>query len=317
MSCLQVTIVRPSLSLPNQYNTFRSTAIQSIAPVNSSNLHNAIKPTIVLSKKCTNLMRCHVMQRTRASRYQQCTPVCLFGGKGESKNGDEGSPWKSLEKAMSSFKKEKSLEDVLRQQIEKKDYYDGGSGEIPPGGGGGGGGGGFGGTQDEGSFGEILDEILQVTVALLALIALYLYIIANDQVTLFITDTLKFLAGKKGPRLRSIMYDFGRLYQSLNTRVPYDPYWLEKAIITTPTFYDSPKKYENIIKSIRRASKDDMDTDSDNDNKASSDNMYTNDDDDDNDGSDNYNAKSGDSDNDNAYDDDDDDDDDVDVDNEI
>lgn len=243
-------------------------------------------------------MKCHVMQRICASRYQQCTPVCLFGGKGDSKNGDEGSPWKSIEKAMSNFKKEKSLEDVLRQQIEKKDYYDGGSGDLPPGGGGGGGGDGFGEPEDEG-FAGILDDILQVTLAILALVALYLYIIAGDQVMLFLTDAFDFLSGKKGPRLRAIMYDIGKLYQTLNTRTPYDPYWLEKAIITTPTLYDTPKKYERILKTLKRASKGDMDSDSDDDDeKVTSDNTNTNDDDDE---SDNYNANDEDSDNEIVY----------------
>ena len=86
---------------------------------------------------------------------------------------------------MSSFKKEQSLEDVLRQQMEKQDYYDGGD---PPGGGsGGGGGGGFGGPEDEG-FAGMLDDILQATLAILALIVLVICLINSFR---FFHDYLK------------------------------------------------------------------------------------------------------------------------------
>lgn len=83
----------------------------------------------------------------------------------------QGSPWKSLEKATSNFRKESSVEDLLRQQIQKQEFYDGGSGgENTGGGGGGGSGGGSGsgsgdsspGESDDMSILETLDEYLQV-----------------------------------------------------------------------------------------------------------------------------------------------------------
>ncbi|MBA0637004.1 hypothetical protein Godav_029015, partial [Gossypium davidsonii] len=85
-----------------------------------------------------------------------------------------GSPWKSIEKAIGNFGKKQSIEDVLRQQIEKQDYYDEGSGQNPPRGGGGGssgGGDGFGESEDEGPSG-ILDETMQVILATLGFIFL-------------------------------------------------------------------------------------------------------------------------------------------------
>ncbi|XP_076911891.1 uncharacterized protein LOC143570008 [Bidens hawaiensis] len=210
MSYLQVTAVRPSLRVPDQFNTLGRSAIQCIAPVNMFNLHNALKPSFGSSKRCTELMKCNTLHKRSAYCYQQCTPVCSFGGKEDYKNDNEGgSPWKSIEKAMSSFKKEPSLEDVLRQQMERQEYYDG----DPPGGGGDGGGdggGGFGGTDDEG-FDGLLDDILQVTLAILELIVLYLYIIRRDQLKLFIRSIFDFILGKKGPPIRTIMYAFAEL----------------------------------------------------------------------------------------------------------
>lgn len=271
MSCLQITAFRPSLHIPGRYNTLHGLAVQRIAPVNIFNLHNSLKPTVGSSKKCTELMTRYVIQRTGASHYQQCTPVCLFGGKGESKNGNEASPWKSIEKAMSGLKKEQSLEDVLRQQMEKQDYDDDGSGEDPPPGGGGGGGGGYGGTQDEG-FAGMWDDIQQVTFAILALIAVYVYIVMGDRVMAFIAEGFEFLAGKRGPRLRTIMYEFARFYETYRAKVVVDPYWLEKAIIATPTWWDSPQKYRRVlrphlrrIKSSKTLDSDDDDNDKDSD----------------------------------------------------
>lgn len=74
---------------------------------------------------------------------------------------------------MDKFKGE-SVEDVLRQQIQKGQYLDDGdSGAKPPGrgdGGGSGGGEGPGGSEEE-SFGEMLDEALQAIIAFLGFIS--------------------------------------------------------------------------------------------------------------------------------------------------
>ena len=76
---------------------------------------------------------------------------------------------------MGNFKKEGSIEDVLRQQIEKNEFYEekggGGGGKGRGGGGGGDGLGGSGGTEDEG-FAGIMDETLQVILATVGFIFL-------------------------------------------------------------------------------------------------------------------------------------------------
>ncbi|WOG86951.1 hypothetical protein DCAR_0206170 [Daucus carota subsp. sativus] len=183
--------------------------------------------------------------KTYTSGIQRCAPVFVFGGKGNSTDDNDASPWKSLEKAMSGLKKEKSLEDVLREQMEKKEYYDdGGSGGKRPGGGGGGGGDGFGESEDEG-FSGILDEAFQVFMATLGFILLYVYIIAGDEVIAFFKDILRFLARRPNNRFSNMFYRFGRQYQ---TQYQEDPYALEKAILNTPTWWDSPTKYKRMIK---------------------------------------------------------------------
>ena len=74
---------------------------------------------------------------------------------------------------METFKGQ-SIEDILRQQIEKGECYDNsGSGGKPPAGGGGHGGGGSGGSKD-GGFSGMLDETLQVVLATIGFIFLVL-----------------------------------------------------------------------------------------------------------------------------------------------
>lgn len=91
----------------------------------------------------------------------------------------QGSPWQALKNVFGRFKG-KSLEGELRQQLEKKQFYDdsgSGSGiKRPPGGGGGGGGDGGDGSgesEDEGLAG-IIDETVQVILATIGFIFLVL-----------------------------------------------------------------------------------------------------------------------------------------------
>lgn len=188
--------------------------------------------------------------------YQRCPTVCLFGGKGKSENDNDASPWKSLEKAMGSFKKDNSIEDVLRQQIEKQEYFDDGdSGGIPPLGGGGGGGDGSGESEDEG-FAGIFDEFLQVILGTIGFIFLYTYIITGEELTRLAKDYIKYLFGKdKSVRLRRAMYSWGQFYKRATTKkvIPRD--WLERAILNTETLYDSPEKYRRILRSYIRRSR--------------------------------------------------------------
>lgn len=79
--------------------------------------------------------------------------------------------WKSFGNAIENLGKKSSVEDVLKQQIEKREYYDGGNPPGGRGGGSGGGGGGFGGTEEEGSSG-VLEETIQVILATLGFIFL-------------------------------------------------------------------------------------------------------------------------------------------------
>lgn len=186
------------------------------------------------------------LKRTSVTtRYQQAAPVCLFGGKGKSENADEASPMKAFENAMGNFKKNQSIEDVLKQQIQKQEYYDDGGGKPPRGGGGSGDG--FGEADDEGLSG-IWDESVQVILATVGFIFLYIYIIEAEEVTVLAKDLIKFLfTRQKSLRLVRIISDWESFFAKLNEKEVEDPYWLEREIINTTTMYDSPEKYQRIL----------------------------------------------------------------------
>ncbi|KDP44260.1 hypothetical protein JCGZ_05727 [Jatropha curcas] len=190
-------------------------------------------------------------------KYQQRSPVCLLGGKDKSEKDNGGSGWNPFEKLTESFKGQ-SIEDVLRQQLEKGEFYDGGSGKNPPrgGGGSGGSGDGYGESEDEGIAG-IIDETLQVVLATIGFIFLYVYIISGEELTRLAKDYIKYLLrGSKSVRLKRAMYKWKRFYQKLTEKKEIDKMWLERAIINTPTIYDSPAKYRQIYKSILASNAD-------------------------------------------------------------
>ncbi|KAK2992350.1 hypothetical protein RJ640_016804 [Escallonia rubra] len=218
------------------------------APGNVSQLyHHSVKLTSGSSAYlCTRCRKASFRLTTAALRYRQCTPVCLFGGKGKSESNNEASPWKSLEKAMGGLKKEQSLEDVLRQQIEKQEFSGGGSGGNRPGGGGGDG---SGGSDDEG-FSGVVDETVQVILATVGFIFLYMFIVEGEEISVFVKDYLKYIfGGQKSLRLRRTMYQWRKFFQRLSEKKEVQPDWLERAIVNTPTWWDSPEKYTRILNS--------------------------------------------------------------------
>ncbi|TXG72733.1 hypothetical protein EZV62_001312 [Acer yangbiense] len=164
-------------------------------------------------------------------------PFCLMGGKDRAE--DERAAWKSFGKAIEKFSKGQSIEDVLRQQMENKEYHVGGNGgRNPPRGGGGGGRDGSGGSsEDEG----------------------YIYIIRGEELTRLGKDYIRYLyGGHKSNRLKNAMYSWERFWKQLGEKVMYDKNWLEKLIINTQTWYNSPDKYRRFLRSHMASKSDDQ-----------------------------------------------------------
>ncbi|XP_008791791.1 uncharacterized protein LOC103708574 [Phoenix dactylifera] len=193
----------------------------------------------------------------RAPKYKRCEPVCAFGGKGSSKSQDDALSMDSLKKAMEGVKREKSVQDMLKQQMQEWNFGGGGDKGNPPRGGGGGGssgsdGDGEGAPQDE-SFAEIFDEIVQVVLATIGFIFVYIYMIRGEELTRLARDYIKYLFGaKKSMRLKRAMYKWHKFYESITRKEVEREDWLERAIVTTPTWWHKPKQLARLVESFYR-----------------------------------------------------------------
>ncbi|OVA03152.1 hypothetical protein BVC80_733g28 [Macleaya cordata] len=230
MSCMQITACGPIAKSKN------------ICP----SRHLSASLSCVSPSYAIQLLGTPSRPASNASSYQKCTTVCLFGGKGKPENdNDASSPWKSLEKAMGGLGKEKSIQDILREQMQNQEFGDGGGGlgGPPPSGGGDG----SGGSEDEGFVG-ILDELLQVILATAGFIFLYVYIISGEELTRLAKDFIKFLfTRRKSIRLTRAMARWGRAYRRMTKKDELQRDWLERAILNTPTWWHNPRQYKRYL----------------------------------------------------------------------
>ncbi|XP_059308061.1 uncharacterized protein LOC132059456 [Lycium ferocissimum] len=240
MNCVRINSSYPACNLNASFPSLT-------APRRTSNL-TALSSTYL----GTNLPKISLNVKVGVSKPQLCKTVCLFGGKGKASNDNEASPWKALEKAVGNLKKEQSVEDLLKQQIQKQEYYDGGDGGGDrPGSGGGGGSDGSGQPEDEGIPG-ILDELGQVILATTGFIFLYIYIIEGEEITVFTKDILKFIfLRQKSIRLGRTIAKWENYFRSLTEKKEENPYWLESEILRTTTWYDGPAKYRHILRQLQ------------------------------------------------------------------
>lgn len=72
----------------------------------------------------------------------------------------------------------------------------------------------------------------------------YIYIITGEELLKLVKDYIKYLfKGTESVRLKRVMKKWNTFRKSLiPVKVEEDPYWLEKAILSTRTLYDSPEK---------------------------------------------------------------------------
>ncbi|KAM7254935.1 hypothetical protein ACFE04_020176 [Oxalis oulophora] len=182
----QANVCRPCAYLPKS-SRVSSNSITILLPINRKPNTVRFKPLLAIQ-----------------SRQLRSSPVCLHGSKGRSGKNEEF-PWESLKKGEGHYKG-KSIEEVLREQMEKKEFHGSGGGKKPPRGGGGGNGGGGSGKNADGSEGKVFHEVMQIFFATLGFLALYFYLIFGQEVNRLARDYIIYLfKGKKSVRLRRVM----------------------------------------------------------------------------------------------------------------
>ncbi|ONK66120.1 uncharacterized protein A4U43_C06F4350 [Asparagus officinalis] len=182
-----------------------------------------------------------------------CTPLRsgrnnhLCFAKGGLKSENEGFPWESLKNAMGGMKKEESVQDWLKKRTSENEFDgDGGDGGRP---GGGDGGDGADGEGDEG-FSGILDEFLQVVLATIGFIFVYIYLIRGAELTRLARDYIKYLFGASASmRLRRAMDKWERFLESITRTVDTREDWLERAIVAQTTWWHKPRKLASLTSS--------------------------------------------------------------------
>ncbi|CAL0323931.1 unnamed protein product [Lupinus luteus] len=233
MNTIRVTPCLPRIYAENKYQAHRSLSKTCVSPMDVNPLSRmSLSPGANLSSG----LQCMPILKSRRALH-----VCLAGGKGMMENNDENSAWESLENTMQKLKGQ-SIEDALREQIQN-----GGNGGKPPRRGGGGGG--RGGSED-GRFSGMWDETLQVILATIGFI--FLYICVNDGVELakLTRDFIKYLSGGgQSVRLQRAMYKWVRLYKNLTQRKEVDNDASEKE----PTRWYKPHHYWDVIRKYMKS----------------------------------------------------------------
>ncbi|CAL9135278.1 unnamed protein product [Musa textilis] len=175
-----------------------------------------------------------------ARKSGRCAPVYASGRKGDSRSENEPFSWETLKKAVGgfSFRRELTVQDMLRERAQERQFDGNGGDGIS---GGGGGGDGSGGPEDEGFAGQF-DELVQVIMAVIVVVLLYVLMISGEEVTRLVRDYIKYLFGAKpSVRLTRAMKKWRKFYRSVARKGVVREDWLEREIVLTPTWWHKPR----------------------------------------------------------------------------
>ncbi|TVT99115.1 hypothetical protein EJB05_20899 [Eragrostis curvula] len=184
-----------------------------------------------------------------AASHKKLTPVCALSGKGNPGTADDPL-MESLKKAISDAKKPRPIQDLLKEQITKlREQSSGGGGGNRNGRGGSGG---SGGPEDE-SFKETLDEIVQVILATVAFILLYIHIIRGEELYRLARDYTRYLVtGKRTARLKRAMQQWRNFSDSFMQKESSEEDRYERPAASKPTWWQQPQKFVHLMGELCR-----------------------------------------------------------------
>ncbi|KAF7089911.1 hypothetical protein CFC21_092763 [Triticum aestivum] len=184
-----------------------------------------------------------------AASHPRLTPVCASSGKGNPEIDND--PFMDhLKKAMADAKKPRPIQDVLKEKFTKLR-------EQASGGGGGngnrrGGNGGSGGPEDE-SFKESLDEVVQVILATVAFILVYIHIIRGEELYRLARDYTRYLVtGKRTARLKRSMQQWRSFSEKFMQNEGSQEERYERPAAAEPMWWQQPQKFVHLMEELCR-----------------------------------------------------------------
>lgn len=184
-----------------------------------------------------------------AASHKRLTHVCALSGKGNPEL-DNDPFMESLKKAMADAKKQQPIQDLLKEQMAKLT-------EQGSGGGGGnrnrrGGNGGSDGPEDE-SFKESLDEIVQVILATVAFILVYIHIIRGEELYRLAKDYTRYLVtGKRTARLKRAMLKWNNFSESFMQKESSQEDRYGRPATSKPMWWQQPQKFVHLMEELCR-----------------------------------------------------------------
>lgn len=184
-----------------------------------------------------------------AASHRRLTPVCASSGKWNPEI-DNDSFMDDLNKALADAKKPRPIQDVLKEKLTQLR-------EQASGGGGGngnrrGGNGGSGGPEDE-SFKESLDEIVQVILATVAFILVYIHIIRGEELYRLARDYTRYLVtGKRTARLKRSMQQWRNFSEKFMQNDGSQEERYVKPATSESVWWQQPQKFVHLMEELCR-----------------------------------------------------------------
>ncbi|RCV34315.1 hypothetical protein SEVIR_7G158100v4 [Setaria viridis] len=183
--------------------------------------------------------------------HKRLGPVYASSGKENSQLVNDPFSMESLNKAMAQAKRPRSLQDLLREQMAKL------RGQGSGGNGGnknryGGSGGGSDGPEDE-SFKDSLYEMIQILIATIAFIIVYIHIIRGEELYRLARDYTRYLVtGKRTARLKRAMLNWREFSESITKKNGAQEDYYGRSDSSESTWWQQPQQLARRLEELFR-----------------------------------------------------------------